>query len=440
MNYPLSSDVQTGQTTLAGQYNNLRADVLRLGGNAADTATLQQLLMNYQCVEDLTASGTVITLNASAEHPCSLMISGQPAVNTEAVTLQLSAADFPQSAVLWLFAVKSADSIGFSLTVRISEASMTGECCIGCFLWDAERSLIQALQPQAVRRVTETMQQPQTCQGRLTLASNNPFPTSDISAASTLYFTPCTGNKISLYHPIAGWQMHTFSQLSCSLAGLQADFCYDTLIALDMSGNPALTLEPWSSLTVREQVIQWQDGIPVLGGAPQKRYLGTIGLSAAGTTRDTQNERNIWNFNHPVRRPLRKLCAVSQNPNPESNRWVPYAQDASLAVSMVLGMNHAEAVLHGLGDFSEPAANASALGIGIDIDPLDASMTVNVAELSALEYHGGSLLTTLQNRQPNRMLGKHRYNLITYTVNDTHTFNGSNYAQNACGLSGYMLG
>ena len=440
MNYPLSSDVQTGQTTLASQYNNLRADALHLGGSAADTATLQQLLMNYQSVESLTASGAVITLNASAEHPCSLMISGQPAVNTEAVTLQLSAITFPQSAILWLFAVKSADAIGFSLTARVSETGMAGECCIGCFLWDAERLLVQSLQPQAVRRVSETMQQPQTCQGRLTLASNNPFPTSDISTASTLYFTPCNGNKVSLYHPANGWQMHVFSQLSCSLAGLQADFCYDALIALDMNGNPALTLEPWSSLTVREQVIQWQDGIPVLAGSPQKRYLGTIGLSAAGTTRDTQSERNIWNFNHPVRRPLRKLCAVAQNPNPESNRWVPYAQDDGLAVSMVLGMNHAEAVLHGLGDFSEPAANASALGIGIDIDPLDASMTVNAAELSALEYRGGSLLTTLQNRLPNRMLGKHRYNLITYTVNDTHTFNGTNYAQNACGLSGYVLG
>ena len=28
---------------------------------------------------------------------------------------------------------------------------------------------------------------------------------------------------------------------------------------------------------------------------------------------------------------------------------------------------------------------------------------------------------------------------ISYTVNDTHTFNGTNYAQNACGLSGWVL-
>lgn len=76
MAYPLSSDVRSGETTLASQYNNLRADAIRLGGDAADTATLQQLLATYTSYLKLSASGNQITLAASSEKPCSLMIAG----------------------------------------------------------------------------------------------------------------------------------------------------------------------------------------------------------------------------------------------------------------------------------------------------------------------------------------------------------------------------
>lgn len=440
MAYPLSSDVRAGETTLASQYNNLRADAIRLGGDPADTATLQQLLATYASYLKFSVSGNKIILAASSENPCSIMIAGRPATIMESINLTISPQEFPQSAEIWLFAHKNPLNPGFEMIARLSDNGAADETCIAHCIWDAGRQQIGDLYNLFEYQITQKWLRPEICQGHLTLASNNPFPTSDITGASTLYFTPCFGNKISLYDPIAGWRTFLFDQLSIPLSGLSPNVCYDAFIVLDSSGSVDLTLEPWSSLTMREQSLIWRDGISVSAADPRKRYVGTIALSAAGITQDTLTDRNIWNMYHPVRRPLRKLCSVPQGTNPEPGKWVPYAQDGSLAVGFVLGQNFAEAELHGIGDISVMNSNASALGIGIDIDLADFGMNFNAAELSALEYKAGALVTCLQNRVANRMIGKHRYNLITYTINDTHTFNGSLYPQNACGISGYVMG
>jgi len=54
--------------------------------------------------------------------------------------------------------------------------------------------------------------------GRLTLTSGTPVTTSDVTAATSVYYTPYVGNKISLYN---GWEwiFHEFSELSLSLSG-----------------------------------------------------------------------------------------------------------------------------------------------------------------------------------------------------------------------------
>lgn len=60
------------------------------------------------------------------------------------------------------------------------------------------------------------------CQGRLTLTSGTPVTTSDVTAASTLYFTPYGGNKITLYTGVY-WQPFTFTERSLALSGLTSD-------------------------------------------------------------------------------------------------------------------------------------------------------------------------------------------------------------------------
>lgn len=52
--------------------------------------------------------------------------------------------------------------------------------------------------------------------GRLTLTSGTPVLTSDVTAATTIYYAPYQGNRISLYNG-ANWLTHAFSELSIAV-------------------------------------------------------------------------------------------------------------------------------------------------------------------------------------------------------------------------------
>lgn len=60
---------------------------------------------------------------------------------------------------------------------------------------------------------------PGTCEGRLTLTSGSPVPSTDVSAGTTLYFTPYTGSLISLYDGTS-WGARTFTEISASISSL----------------------------------------------------------------------------------------------------------------------------------------------------------------------------------------------------------------------------
>jgi hypothetical protein len=440
MTYPLSKDVTAGETTLASQYNHLRADAIRFGGEEGLTATIQELLYQHCSSIQLSGNETTLTLTASAANPCAMMIDGQPAVMKTSLTHEINAAEFPASAVLWIFAVKSANSAGFTLSVSASSSEDTGKKLIGRFYWNGKKIVSHTVTDFASNKILSSLQKPEICQGRLTLASGEPFPSADIPSQDTLYFTPCLGNKISLFSEENGWLMCPFTQLSLPLSGLQPEYCYDIFVGFNTYGSIGLSAVEWTGLTTRSEALSYQDGIPVLASAKKWRYVGTIGISSEGYSRDTLSDRNIWNLYHPFKRPLRKLCAIPSAPNPVQNAWVPYAADNGLFVSAVIGLDFADLTLTGMGFSNLINSNCSMLGIGIDTDTANFSSNTNAAELSAFEFTAGSLKTVLQNRLSGRMVGKHRYHLITYTLNDTHTFQGTYYPQAAVGLSGYVLG
>lgn len=443
MTYPLSSDVTAGETTLASQYNNLRADALRLGGDAAGAATLQDLLYNQRNGIVLSGSETTLTLTASAGNPCAVMIDGLPAVVKTVLTLEISEAVYSAAAVLWVFAAKTAGSTAFTLSVSASSAETTGTRLIGRLFWNGKKIVSHSVMDIQTCNSLAMLQKPEVCQGRLTLASGEPFPAADISAQNTLYFTPCLGNKISLYSEENGWGTYPFSQLSAVLTGLRPDCCYDAFVGFGSTGSIGLSLVEWASLSARSEGLVYQNGIPVLASGRKWRYVGTIGISSDGYSQDTVTDRNIWNLYNRYKRPLRKLCAVSNAQNPAQNAWVPYAADPNLYVTAVIGLDFADLTLYGKGSVNPLNSNCSMLGIGIDPDTSVFLSNSNAAELSTFEFSAGSLSTMLQNRPASpqsRMLGKHKYHLITYTLNDSHFFNGTLYGENAAGLSGYVLG
>lgn len=138
-----------------------------------------------------------------------------------------------------------------------------------------------------------TMGQP--CEGRLTLTSGTPITTTDVTAATTIYFTPYKGNRISLYDG-SGWDIYTFTERSLSLSGLTADTNYDVFI-YDNSGVLTLQAVAWTNSTTRATAITLQDGIYVQSGSLTRRYLGTFRTtSSTGQTEDSLLRRYVWNY------------------------------------------------------------------------------------------------------------------------------------------------
>lgn len=82
--------------------------------------------------------------------------------------------------------------------------------------------------------------------GRLTLSSGIPVTTSDVTAATTLYYAPYLSNVISLYDGVR-WNNHTFTQLSLALS-LDRHRLYDIYV-YNNSGTLTLETQAWSAPT-----------------------------------------------------------------------------------------------------------------------------------------------------------------------------------------------
>lgn len=146
--------------------------------------------------------------------------------------------------------------------------------------------------------------------GRLTLTTAVPVTTSDVTGASTIYYTPYMGNNISLYNGSA-WITYTFTERSLALSGLTADKNYDVFI---YNNAGTLTLElsaAWTNDTTRADALALQDGVYVKSGSTTRLYLGTFRSTATTTTEDSAAKRLLWNYYNPVHKAVR--CIDSTN-------------------------------------------------------------------------------------------------------------------------------
>ena len=118
-------------------------------------------------------------------------------------------------------------------------------------------------------------------QGRLTLTSNTPVLTASTTGATTLYYTPYTGNQISIWDG-SKWFLRTFTQLSLSLSGLPANTNYDVFI-YDNAGTLTLEAVAWSNsgagTSARASAISFLNGVYVKT-SDSRKYLGSFRTTA----------------------------------------------------------------------------------------------------------------------------------------------------------------
>ena len=366
MTYPLSSSISPGDPTLASQYNNLRSDALFLGQAPADAVSIRQLLERYESrltLQKLNAAQ--VRLPASPVEPVSLFVDGYLVQAQENIDLPSGSA--PNGSGTWyVFANRSASSTAFTLSVSTSPTENTNQRRIGRFYFAGEVIVKDSIRTELSEYVAGLLYSTAPVQsgGRLTLASGSPIPV-DISSATTLFYTPHTSNRISLYVPGVGWRLYTFDQLSFSLTELSASKNYDIFIN-DDEGELKLSALAWSNDTLRTSAYTLQDGIPVKSGAPAYRYLGTIrALSSGGASADCADKRFVWNMFNRVERILKKIESTSSWTY-ASAVWRPLNNNSENKVEFVLGLNQDPVFLLHTCYVTNSSSGGSAVGIALD--------------------------------------------------------------------------
>lgn len=280
------------------------------------------------------------------------------------------------------------------------------------------------------------------CQGRLTLTSGTAVTTSDVTAATTVYFAPYKGNQIGLYSG-SSWAMYTFTEKSLSLSGFTADKNYD-IWAYDSSGSVTLDSTVWTNDSTRATALTTQDGVYVKSGATTRRYLGTIRItSSTGQTEDSLTKRFVWNYYNRAGRRLHKgPIATGSWTYVNGGAWRPWNNNSAHKVELIVGVAEVGLALEASMVVS-PDSNTNSGHIGIDEDGTSANDAWHTGR-----FYSGTSGNTIQLSTETRLekypsAGYHYYTAMEYgEVGGTITFLG--YADLStrftAGIGGWMDG
>ena len=160
--------------------------------------------------------------------------------------------------------------------------------------------------------------------GRLTLTTALPVTTSDVTGATTVYFTPYKGNVVTLYDG-TDWVPTIFAELSQatsdttkSPAAVANNSMYDVFVWNDAGTIRATRGPAWTSAspgsstrgtgagTTEIEVLEgrYVNKVAITNGPAAQRglYVGTIKSDGSAQINDSQAIRNVWNnYNRVVR-------------------------------------------------------------------------------------------------------------------------------------------
>jgi hypothetical protein len=203
--------------------------------------------------------------------------------------------------------------------------------------------------------------------GRLTLTSVTPVTTSDVTAASSIYYTPYNGDKISLYETASSsWVNCTFTEKTLTLSGLTSGTIYDVFGYL--SSN-TLALDPpvaWSSTTARSSAISLSNGVYVKTSDTTRRYLGTFRATGTTTTEDSAANRYLWNNNNRILRQANvTMYSSSFSWSGATREW--NAGSGVTRLNFINGLNDSPVIVSGyLAVGTGTAGSTVQAGFGID--------------------------------------------------------------------------
>lgn len=277
-----------------------------------------------------------------------------------------------------------------------------------------------------------------TCDGRLTLTSATPVTTSDVTAATTVYWTPFRGSRCALYDGTT-WTITNYTELSIALGSDAADTNYDVFFYSN-SGTPAVERVAWTNATTRATALTTVNGVLVKSSDTTKRYVGTYRTTGSvGQTEDSFAKRFVWNYYNRVRRGLR----VTDSTDSWTYTTAAFRQANNAAtnqVAVVVGVAEALVSLHA-NHSAQNSAGITLISTGIGEDSATVAATGSLMEFTGAPATTNVNMSATVHRYP--AVGYHYYAWLEYSAaSGTTTWYGdagtATVVQN--GLSGFIEG
>ncbi len=207
--------------------------------------------------------------------------------------------------------------------------------------------------------------------GRLTLTSGTPVTTSDVTGATTIYYTPYVSDIISLWDG-AEWTPITFIEITHAMGTVTSGANYDVFGYLN-SGALAIEKLIWTNDSTRATAITLQDGRYCKSGDKTRLYLGTIRStsttatedSAGGTTTQVGGKRFVWNMYNRVR----KHALVKDTTSAwvyKTATWRQANAASGNKVEFVIGLASNVSATYTAGVAVQGSIDRAAAGVGID--------------------------------------------------------------------------
>lgn len=306
----------------------------------------------------------------------------------------------------------SALSVGASYFVGTAGAVTSTAPAMSRYIGQADSatSLILAPQPIAAAVAVDTS----ICGGRLTLTTAVPVTTADVTAATTVFYTPYQSNRCALYTGTF-WTIRNFAELSIAVPASTSQM-YDVWL-FDNAGTATLELLAWTNDTTRATALVMQDGVLSKTGALTRRYVGSMRTTTvSGQTEDSIGKRYLFNQGNRVARLLQRY---------ETTQTWTY-QTATVRQANGAVANQVEVII-GLADTmldlglsvgtQQSGGNIISAGIGED------SLTTYVAGQAVTNNSSGSIISVRLTKFP--VVGKHVYSWNEWsTAAGTTTWSG----------------
>jgi len=267
--------------------------------------------------------------------------------------------------------------------------------------------------------------------GRLTLTSGTPVTTTDVTGATSVYYSPLRHNKIELWNGVQ-WNLTDFSETTLAVGTVTSGLPYDVFAYLS-SGVLALEKLAWTNGTTRATAITLQDGRYCKSGDKTRLYLGSFYSTSTSATEDSNAKRFLFNMYNRVGRKL-KLVDTTNSWTYSTATWRSWNNSSSNRVQVLIGVvdDLVDVSFNGLG--SNSAGYSFGFGLGLD------STSANSADTYTSGGSSGSIVYGQARYLDYASVGYHYFQALEMGGNSgTTTFYGdAGAAYLQAGLIGEM--